>query len=104
MASPHKGGKTPVQLWHTGVINSVGIHPVVNDIFDVDNHYGIDEEGPLPELQTNNNVIIPDNDVTINETTMNFIQQMNPLEKDGKHGINVFFLTPTFFQVTTKLC
>jgi len=85
-----QGGRTPLQLWHTGVINNVGIHPVINDIFDDDNYYGIDEEGPLPELQTNNDVRIPDIDVTINETTMDSIRQVNPLENDGNHGIDVF--------------
>jgi len=85
-----QGGQTPLQLWHAGVINNIGIHPVISDIFDIDNYYGIDEEGPLPELQTNNNVIIPDIDVTFNDTTMNIIQQVNPLENDGNHGIDVF--------------
>ena len=89
-----KGGATPLQLWHTRVRNNIGIHPIINDIFD--DCYGIDEEGPLPELQTNNNVRIPDIDVTINETTMNSIQQVNPLENDGNHGIDVFSFLPHF--------
>ncbi|KAF3859015.1 hypothetical protein F7725_021414 [Dissostichus mawsoni] len=82
MAFPHKGGRHLFSCKHSGVIHNVGIHPVINDIFDVDNFYGTDEEGPLPELQTNNNVIIPDIDVTLNETIMNNIQ-VNPLENDG---------------------
>lgn len=43
-------GATPLPLWHPGVINNVGIHPIINDIRDDD------EDGPLPELHTNNNV------------------------------------------------
>lgn len=70
-----QGGQTPLQLQ--------------NDVLDV-NNYGIDDEGPLLELQTNNNVVIPNINVTINETTMNIIQQVNPLENDGNHGIDVF--------------
>ncbi|CAI5692486.1 unnamed protein product [Oreochromis niloticus] len=85
-----QGGQTPLQLWHTGVTNNVGILSFINDIFHVDNYYGVDEEGPLPELQTNNNVNIPDIDININETAMNIIQQVNPLENDGNHGIDVF--------------
>lgn len=84
-----QGGQTPLQLWHTGVISSLAVHPVINDVFDI-NNYGIDDEGPLPELQTNNNVVIPDINVNINEITMNTIQQVNPLENDGNHGIDVF--------------
>lgn len=85
-----QGGQTPLQLWHTGVTNNVGILSFINDIFHVDNYYGVDEEGPLPELQTNNNVNIPAIDININETAMNIIQQVNPLENDGNHGIDVF--------------
>lgn len=61
---------------------------IVNYIFDVNNHYGFNKDGPLPELQTNNN--IPDINTIINETTLNFIQQMNPIEDYGNHGMNMF--------------
>lgn len=81
-----QGGRTPLQLWHSGVLSNPQI---LRDTGDFEN-YGIDEDGPLPILQTDNNVIIPDMSVTFNETTMNIIRQVNPLENDGNHGINVF--------------
>lgn len=81
-----QGGRTPLQLWHSGVLSNPQI---LRDTGDFEN-YGIDEDGPLPDLQTNNNVIIPDMSVTFNETTMNIIRQVNPLENDGNHGINLF--------------
>lgn len=87
-----QGGQTPLQLWHGGLINNPEL------IDDVDYNYGIDEEGPLPELQTNNNVVIPDIDVAINETTVNTIAQVNPLEDDGNFGINTFCSLLNLFQ------
>ena len=40
---------------------------------DLLNHYGIDEEGPVPGLQTNNNVVVPENGFQPSE---NFLQQI----------------------------
>lgn len=92
-----QGGQTPLQLWHTGVINSVGIHPVLSDVFEA-GFYGIDEQGPLPELQTNNNVVVPDINAMVNETTMNLFRQVNPLENDGNYGIDIFSSLVNFLQ------
>lgn len=85
-----QGGQTPLQLWHSGVINNIGTEPVINDIIHLDTDYNINEHEPLPHLQTNNNITIPDINITINETTSNRIQQVNPMENDGNYGINVF--------------
>ncbi len=85
-----QGGQTPLQLWHSGVINSIGILPVIDDIIHMDTHYDINEHEPLPELLTNNNVTIPDINIPINETTMNMIRQVNPVENDRNYGIDVF--------------
>ena len=32
-----------------------------NDFAELHNYYGVDEDGPVPHLQTNNNVQIPEN-------------------------------------------
>lgn len=97
-----QGGQTPLQLWHMGIVNNVGLpDSISDDIFNVDHTFGVDEEGPLPEFQTNNNVIIPHNDVTVNETTITFIQRsVDPLQNDGNHGINLFVNLVDFLQNT----
>lgn len=92
-----QGGQTPLQLWHTGIISNIGIQPVINDIFNND-HYGIDQHRPLPEIQTNNNVIVPDINAVINETRMNIVQRVNPLENDENHGIDIFSSLVHFMQ------
>lgn len=84
-----QGGRTPLQLWHTGMIDRIRHQQATEDIIDVEN-YGTDDNGPLPELQTNNNVIVPDIDVRFNETTVVRIQQINPLEDDGNQGISLY--------------
>lgn len=33
-----QGRQTPLQMWHSGVINNMGIHSAINGIFDVDNY------------------------------------------------------------------
>lgn len=54
-----QGGHSPLQLWHRGVLQQLGSnHPAIDGIFDQDREaFGIDEDGPLPDLQTNNNVV-----------------------------------------------
>ena len=64
----------------------------------MDNHYDINEHEPLPGLQTNNHITIPSINITIDETTMNRIQLVNPLENDGNYGIDVFSSLLNIFQ------
>ena len=59
---------SPRQLWIDGMVRmrnggySVVQHVLEGDDFaQLHNNYGIDEEGPVPCLQTNNNVHIPEN-------------------------------------------
>jgi hypothetical protein len=81
------GHVSPLQLWAQGLItNSMTSQP--RDTFDL----GIDYEGPVPQLQTENHIVVPD--ITAN-LTMAQIEQlsricMEPLEDDGNHGINYF--------------
>ncbi|KAK0153675.1 hypothetical protein N1851_004538 [Merluccius polli] len=94
-----QGGQTPLQLWHTGIINNIGLGNTAVDAIFANNFYGEDEEGPLPELQTNNNVVTPDINVTINETTGHAIQHnFDPLQNDGNYGIDLFCSLLHFLQ------
>jgi len=40
------------------------------------NYYGIDEEGPVPGLQTNNNVVVPENGFQPSENSFQQIQEV----------------------------
>lgn len=96
-----QNGRTPLQLWHTGVINNIAQQNVaVDSIFEVDDSFGVDYEGPLPGIQTNNNVVIPDISLGLNDTIVNLIQQtFDPLQNDGNYGINLFCSVVHFVEL-----
>lgn len=84
-----EGGQTPLQLWHRGVLQSAGAG-ATQDIFDRHDAFGINEDNP-PELETENNVVVPENDFTVNAAVMDRIQHtIDPLSDDGNHGISLF--------------
>lgn len=78
---------TPLQLWYRGVITHVGQNSTaVTRIFDATEPSVTDHGGPLPELQLNNNVEIPENHFHVNDTTMEEINQVVDLfTEDGNH-------------------
>jgi hypothetical protein len=81
--SGHQG---PLALWETNMIHLPDDSPLVN--FD---DYGIDNNGPIPEVVSDNNVIVPNSTVEITEEQLQYLcSNVNPLGDDGNHGINNF--------------
>lgn len=84
--------RTPLQLWLTGVIRHLsqditGVNGVFAPLKSQDTTY---HETP-PEVQFNSVVEVPDNDIHVNDTTMEQIRHtVDPLEDDGNCGINLF--------------
>ncbi|XP_047248274.1 uncharacterized protein LOC124884403 isoform X2 [Girardinichthys multiradiatus] len=69
-----QNGQTPLQLWHTGVINNMAQqNTTVDSSFELHENVGVDHGGPLPDIQTRNNVVIPGIDVGINDTALNLM-------------------------------
>ncbi|KAK1172466.1 hypothetical protein AOXY_G5049, partial [Acipenser oxyrinchus oxyrinchus] len=100
-----QGGHSPLQLWHIGVLQQPGSnHPAIDGIFDQDREaFGIDEDGPLPDLQTNNNVVIPENSLNLSEDNNNDIHQLiDPLARDTNHGIELFRTLCNFLESRTR--
>lgn len=63
---------TPRQLWITGMLsNSHANYQAVSDVLQGIqrgmNDYGIDEEGDIPELQTSNNVAVPESPIELTD-------------------------------------
>jgi hypothetical protein len=56
------GHQTPLALWQTHMLSIVDDSPLLN--FD---EYGVDYEGPTPEVITDNNVVVPDTLVMLPE-------------------------------------
>ena len=93
-------GQTPLQLWHSRMIqcingdeyNLVDVEPV--NLED----YGIDDFGDGNFLDLNNNVIVPENTITVDEGLMQQLQQeIQPMTDDGNQGLNHFINVLNFF-------
>ncbi|MEQ2173625.1 hypothetical protein GOODEAATRI_033983 [Goodea atripinnis] len=95
-----QNGQTLLQLWHTGVINNMAQqNTAVDSIFELHENFGVDHGGPLPDIQTRNNVVIPDIDVGINDTALNLMHRtFDPLQNDGNYGIDLFCSVVTFLE------
>lgn len=85
-------GQTPLQLWHRGIVSHIGINnTAISGVLDNDEHVDINENRPDPELQTRNNIIVPENIYRPNDSTLeNILETFNPLQNDGNHGIDLF--------------
>lgn len=71
---------------HIGINNTA-----ISGVLDNDEHVDINENRPDPELQTRNNIIVPENIYCPNDSTLeNILETFNPLQNDGNHGIDLF--------------
>ena len=53
--------------------------------------YGVDDDGPLPELQIHNDVQVPRSSVRLSDNDYNvLVNAVNPLADDGNHGISLY--------------
>ncbi|KAF7645697.1 hypothetical protein LDENG_00199920 [Lucifuga dentata] len=84
-------GQTPLQLWQAGVLPAAGTdNSAIDDLFTINDTRITNENQPPPQLETENNLVVPENDFHVNDTVMNRIQQIDPLSDDGNHGIHLF--------------
>ena len=82
-----EGGYSPLQKWTEGLYSLAGS----GNLLTVDNHYGIDDDGPLPELQTNNHIEVPQSTIQISDHEINsLLDEVNPLENDNDHGVVLY--------------
>lgn len=85
--------KTPLALWHTNVAN------IPDDAVINEESYGIDYDGPIPEIVTDNNVIVPISNIELSNTQHHHLQQsIDPLEDDGNNGIEHYLKRVNILQ------
>ena len=78
--------QTPLALWQTNMLNVTDDTPIVNW-----EAYGIDYSVPVPEINTDNNVVVPNSEVELTEDQLRHLQEsLDPLEDDGNNGIEHF--------------
>lgn len=87
---------TPRQLFCLGALFADHDQPEVDDIIDPGNHYGVDEEGPVPTLQTDDAVVVDPPAVELNaqqETIVEHISSQISLIDDGNYGMSHYLQT-----------
>ncbi|XP_046853362.1 uncharacterized protein LOC124451202 [Xenia sp. Carnegie-2017] len=83
------GHQTPMTLWQTNMIPVADESPIVN--FE---EYGLDSNGPVPDVDTDNYVVVPENILQLTEEQLELLcSEVNPLSDDGNYGINHFIQT-----------
>jgi len=86
--------RTPLQIWTEGFYRLSTSDPNKCDLLDFTENIdllGIDFNGPTPELQTQNHVVIPEVDLALNDAEIEYlVSNFDPLENDGDHGIQVY--------------
>ena len=61
--------------------------------------YGIDYDGPMTDIQTDNNVVVPESHIQLTDHQLQELHsRMDPLSDDGNNGISHFLNTVTIIQ------
>ena len=89
--------KTPLMLWQTNIYCLTDDPGTVN-VQD----YGVDYEGPLPEITSNNNIIVPETPQLSEEQYQELRQTVNPTEDDGNNGMELFLTTVELVKLFLK--
>lgn len=86
------GGRSPIEIFYTAIIS--GHYASEEDSAYLINpqEYVIDYMGPLPQIETDNNVVVPNFEISLSEDQTLRINNLvpNPLANDGAHGINFY--------------
>lgn len=93
--------KSPRQLWHLGMTNLLNTDPESLEAAEISNwdDYGIDDDGPLPHVQSDNDVQVPTTEASLCEECLSLLHRtIEPLYEDGNEGINVYSDTVEFIR------
>ena len=91
-----ENNKTPYQTWTEGFYihansNQHAVRIALEDQVIDPVTYGVDDNGPLPELQTNDHVVVPRSTIQLaEEQIIALLLAINPLEDDHNYGINIY--------------
>ncbi|XP_063810559.1 uncharacterized protein LOC135036815 isoform X2 [Pseudophryne corroboree] len=85
---------SPMQLWTAGMLHN----PMFDTEVNID-EYGIDNYGSTATIETNNNVVVPDNTIILDVDEMtNLCLQFDPTTNDFNHGVEHFKNTCDFLE------
>jgi hypothetical protein len=98
---------TPRQLWITGILcNSQSCYAAVEDVLDGVqpdmNDYGIDENGDVPELQTSNNVVVPESPIESTEEFDADLQRILETTTGDEYCIQKYLLVLDYMEYQNR--
>ncbi|CAH0546672.1 unnamed protein product [Brassicogethes aeneus] len=84
--------RSPVQIFYAATIAGSCVRDEDPIYLENPQEYGLDCLGPLPAIETDNNVVVPDFDITLTDDQLAMIRNHvpNPLIDDGASGINLY--------------
>lgn len=85
--------RSPHQLWHYGMARLLHIDPQSAEeaMVNMCDEYGMDEEAPYPDVETDNDVVIPETRVELSENQQLHLEQtIDPLLDDNNEGIDLY--------------
>lgn len=90
---------SPLQLWQTSFIENSSQNMNEDHFYDENPlEYGVEPEGPLPELITDNNIVVPefDNHLAALDFLTNIVP--DPLADDGNYGITLYLMIRNYLK------
>ena len=80
--------QSPLVIWHASILQ----YGNSDDIFELPSElYGVDFEGPVLNIETENNVVVNTISVQLTERENEDLAVLvDPLQNDGNHGINLY--------------
>ena len=93
-----ENNRSPRQLWHSGITRLSNMDPraVENMLTNVREDfadYGIDEEAPLPKIDSDNVVVVPETRLHLTDAAEVGLREINPLYEDNNEGIDIYLNT-----------
>eukprot|EP00794_Sanderia_malayensis_P014733 gene14733-16268_t len=93
-----ENNRSPRQLWHSGITRLSNIDPVevesmLPNIGQDYAQYGIDEELALHQIDSDNNVVVPETRVHLTDAGEAALREINPLYEDNNEGIDIYLHT-----------
>ena len=81
------GHQSPMALWYSrNIQNQQDV--AINDL----SSYGVEYNGEVPDVETENNVVVPECTIVMSDEQWSIINRVipDPLVDDGNYGINLY--------------
>lgn len=92
------GHQSPLALWYSAMLTAPDESSIINW-----QTYGIDNDGPISDIETNNNVVVPESHLQLSEQQLQELERnVDPISDDGNNGIDHFVNTVRIIESFTS--